>query len=508
MLALYPDEDLAQALALPGGPRIESIHLTVAYTGPAADVDREALNTAAQALAFRDPVQAVIAGHARFTGGEQDVHVALADGAALEDLRRDALDRLSANGITIPRDHGYTAHLTRAYAGQSDPDPGRLASVPVTFTAISAVHAGVRTDYPFGADPTAGSPMAPIAAEAFAAGYAATGAPVTPRTAPAGYAAVVEACLHEDDPGIIESTVRAGHVAGVQAVIAARREDLLAKHLAAVMAAWNACVHQLNARRLVSAYRHDVFLTDQPAKDDDDTTAEAVDPDRQWWRQTGTTAALGFLRGIYRARGFDALIAAIEDAIRAGMAEGRAGALALAAARQGRKGFSIPAAFAAAYAALDGDHTVTSQAHDVATRIIDGAGADLGIRLATMTADQASYDQMLTGVWGLVAGDKVRAVTALTDQALWAGIGVGTLALYRSLSVENVYWKTGGPNPCPKCQENEDNSPYQPEAVPAYPGHPHCRCELSTTTSLPQHLLAAFLTGATAAAAVSAATGP
>lgn len=184
------------------------------------------------------------------------------------------------------------------------------------------------------------------------------------------------------------------------------------------------------------------------------------------------------------------------------MAEGRAGALALAASRQGHAGFDIAAAFTAAYAALDGDAGVTSRAHEVATKIIDGAGADLGIRLASMTADDASYDDMLTATWGLVSGDSVRSVSAFTDWGLWAGIGAGILDLFRDAGVGMVRWETEGPVPCPVCRENADNGPYQPEAVPTYTAHPHCKCELSTTESLPSRLFDAFLTGARKVASV------
>src|SRR6185437_1201271 len=111
-----------------------------------------------------------------------------------------------------------------------------------------------------------------------------------------------------------------------------RREKLLCKHLRAVTAAWNACLADFGPRDAVRQFRQVM-----------DITAEAVtaDPQKQWWKDAATTAALGWLRGIYRTAGYAALIAAIEDAIRSGMAEGEAGALALAASRQGKTGFSI-----------------------------------------------------------------------------------------------------------------------------------------------------------------------
>ncbi len=499
MIALYPPPGLAAALTLPGGLPPEESHLTIAYTGKAADVDREALNAVAAALARRDPIQATISGHARFTGGEQDVHVALVDSASLEDLRRDTLDRLGAHGITIPRDHGHTAHITRAYASQDSPDPGRLDAAPVTFTAISAVHAGDRTDYPFTSDP-AGHPLAPVAAEAFAIGYATTRAPITPRARAAHAAAVAEALANDDDPDIIDATLRLGHLEGTQALTDRRREELAAERIAAIMAAWNKTTSGLNARRLVSQLRHELLLQDDPGPGDDQP---GDDPHRAWRRETAITAARGLLRGVWNSPAFPALLAAVTDAIRAAKAEGRAGALAQAAARQGHHGFDLAAAAAAAYDQLDGDPGLDGDAHDAITRMIDGAGTDLGGRLAALAYTGASYQDMLTAAWGLITGDQIRAVTAYTDLALWTGIGAGILDLYQSLSVEDVWWQTGGPNPCPVCKANADNSPYQPDSVPAFPPHPHCRCGLSTRTSLPTHLFAAFLTGAAVSAATS-----
>jgi 2'-5' RNA ligase len=148
MLALYPSPKLAASLAVPDGLPPEEIHLTVAYTGDAADVDRKTLKAIARQLAKRPPVEASVSGHARFTGGKTDVIVALADGSGLEDLRRDAMDALTSAGIDVPCDHGYTPHLTMRYADPGDDDPvGRLDTKPLNFAGISAVHGKKRTDY-------------------------------------------------------------------------------------------------------------------------------------------------------------------------------------------------------------------------------------------------------------------------------------------------------------------------------------------------------------------------
>lgn len=156
MLALYPPPDLAAQLAVEGGLPVDELHLTVAYCGKAAAVDYDALHVAARQLARRAPITAQISGLARFVGGEDgDVIVALVDSAALEDLRRDTLARLADADIDVPRDHGFTAHITIAYLDPGAESPvEELEPVEVTFGALSVVHGENRTDIRF----TAGQP--------------------------------------------------------------------------------------------------------------------------------------------------------------------------------------------------------------------------------------------------------------------------------------------------------------------------------------------------------------
>lgn len=150
MIALYPPGALAADLAIPDGLPPEEMHVTVAYLGTTADVDREIMLAAAQALSGRSPIEASISGHARFTGGESDVIVALVDSPGLEDLRRDALKQLVSRKIDVPREHGYTPHLTITYQPASDGDPiERLDARPVTFGAVSAVYGTERVNFPF-----------------------------------------------------------------------------------------------------------------------------------------------------------------------------------------------------------------------------------------------------------------------------------------------------------------------------------------------------------------------
>lgn len=480
MIALYPPPEVAGTLAVRDGLGAEGMHVTIAYTGAAADVDPEALNAAAKALASRPPFTAVISGHARFTGGTKDCIVALVDAPELETLRADARAALDGQGISIPSEHGFTAHLSILYLGEDEPDPvGRLAPFPVTFGAVSVMHGKDRTDYPFSDD------LPALAREAYLSGWALTGAPLTERIRTGCAAAVAAALEHADDPAVLEVTLELGKLEGAWAIICRRREKLLRKHVNAVTAAWKACTADLDARGMVRRFRRDIYLP-----------AEAVtrDPTKKWWQDTAIAAALGWLRGIYRADGYDALVAALEDAIREGMAEGEAGALALAASRQGKTGFRIDDAFKAAYERLADDHTITQRARDAATRIVDGTAGDTGRRLAGMAGDDSGEDDMAGAADGIVTGDDVSAVDRWTDWAVYAAIGAGTLALYALAGVQFCDWNDAGDSrECPTCAANAAGSPYALAGLPEYPGHIRCRCSISTSGRIPLSFLAAFL---------------
>jgi uncharacterized HAD superfamily protein len=332
--------------------------------------------------------------------------------------------------------------------------------------------------------------FADLAAEAYTAGWALTGAPLTERVKAGCGAAVAAALEYAHDPGILEATLDLGHLEGIWATVYARRDRLLRKHVKLVMAAWNDCVKPLDASQLVQRFRADAYLTSESA---------TKDPQKQWWQDVATAAALGWLRAVYRSDGYDALVAAVEDAIRSGMAEGEADALALAASRQGKTGFSIAAAFKAAYGRLADDQSVSQQAADTVTRIIDGAGNDLGRRLASMAGSSA--DDMAAAIDDMASGDDVNSVDTGTDWALSAALLGGALSLYGAVNADSpvlLNWITAGDaRVCPTCSGYEDNSPYLPGDVPDYP-HPRCRCSVDLAPdSGSSSFLAALLDGFT-----------
>jgi hypothetical protein len=324
-----------------------------------------------------------------------------------------------------------------------------------------------------------------LAADAFTEGWLLSGceSEFTEAELRAAVGAALD-CGHH--PAVLEATLEIGKLAGVWKTVYDRRARLLRKHLKAVAKAWDACLAGLDPRDLVRRFRSVMALPAESAP---------KDPQRQWWQDAAATAAIGWLQGVYRSDGYPALVAALEDAIRAGMAEGEAGALALAASRQGRTGFRIRAAFKAAYERLAGDAQVSQRAQDTVTRIVTGTATDLGRTLAAQAGQDGSEEDMTSAADGEVAGSKSRSVETGTDWALYAAFLGGALALYSQAAGSGtgagnagcdagpagqllLNWITAGDaRVCPICSSYEDNSPYLPGDVPDYP-HPRCRCSI------------------------------
>ena len=285
------------------------------------------------------------------------------------------------------------------------------------------------------------------------------------------------------------------NLTGAWAEVYDRREKLLRKHLKAVAAAWDACMAELGSPLPVVRQLRGMVVP----------VAKLADPDRKRWQDAGTAAALAWLRHLAKTKGWPALVAALEDAIRSGMAEGEADALALAADRQGKAGFQIGRAFRAAYERLAGDAKVARQAQDAAAGIVDGAAGDAGRVLADQAGGDGSEQDMADAVGGALAGDRSQSVGLGVDWQLWAGISAGALALYRRIGtggtggnaadVASLAWVTAGDSRvCPvPCQENEDNSPYTISNAPTMPGHPRCRCSWDTTATVASSWLDDFL---------------
>lgn len=474
MLAIYPPADIAAALALSGGLNPADLHCTVAYTGNAADVDAQDLIAAALDAARQvGPFTATVSGSARFTGGEQDVLVALIDAPELEDLRRTATDALAAHGVPVARTHGFTPHITRRYAQPEEDDTGRLA--PLTFLAgsLSVVHGATRIDIPLNAKTeSAAARFAAQAREAYAEGWARSGGPMTDRVKAGCAAAVGLACEHPHQPGILEATLRLGSLEGTWATVFQRRDELLAKHAAAMLAAWRAAVSALDTGALVRDLRTALGIAE--AGGNRDALARA--------KQAARDAAASLLAWLPAARAWQALRDTMREALRSGRAEGVAGAIALAGEETGKIGVDFDLAFTDAYNALANLGQLWADADGWLGRMVNRCADELGRALAPLAADGAPYADMLAAAGGVLDGADGDAVAFITDWAMNTALSRGALDLYAGEGAALADWITaGGGNVCPICQDNEANSPYPLAAFPEIPAHARCRCSPSAS---------------------------
>lgn len=459
MIALYPPADLAEPLTLEGGLPAEEMHVTVAYCGKAADVDASVLLAVAQGLAARPPIRGSFSGSARFSGGESDVAVALVDSADLEDLRRDLLDALGQAAVTVPREHGFTAHLTRAYIAPEAPAPDDRISAPVTFGALSVVHGSDRTDFPF-ASPA--HPIEAFARQAFAAGWAASGGPMTDRVRAGCTTAVQLAVESADNPDVLKATVDLGKLEGMWALLFQRREDLLAQHAAALTAAWRPLLSHSRVTSGVEQFRSRLGL------------AEAVDTTV---KSEATAAAQAMLHGITDEPGFADLRSRLLDAITAGRAEGMVDAVALAAERAHRDGLDWDAGFADAYSDVQRLEGMTAQADTWLRRLVDRAATDLASVLTSHATNDTTTADASRSAYDAVAGKDIPAVEFTADWAITTAASVGVLDILRSEGVAYADWVTVGDSVvCPTCKANETGNPWPLHDFPAFPAHPRCRC--------------------------------
>lgn len=488
MIALYPPPAVVTTLAVPGGLPPEELHCTVAYLGDAVDVDLQAVLSAAAAVVNRAPIVGAIAGHAVFTG-DDDVLVALVDSADLEWLRRDLVDSLAAQGIEINAEHGYTAHITRRYLGEDTMvSLPRAAPMPVAFGALSVVHGERRIDLPFAGD--AGEAIGPYARTAYAQGWAASGGPMTERVKAGCVAAVGLAITHAGDPGVLEATLRLGHLEGTWAAIFARREQIYTDHVAAITAAWLVVVRRINLAVAVRRCRDSLGLS------------EAADPANAAHRDLITraiaTAVLAAAIGHDGDPvGREGLIVALAATLRAAQAEGGADALAIAAQDVGGQ-FDLDAAYDDAFMYLGEVHDrFYAQAVGLLDQIAEAVALALAKVLARAVRDGLSEKDTLDAAQTALDSASVNAAVAmLIDFAISAAFTVGARSLFSRFTVATVNYLTAGDGVvCPLCEDAESGNPWPANDVPQPPQHHRCRCVLVAGDTLPTDAYDKYLEG-------------
>lgn len=465
MIALYPPPELAEQLAIESGLPAEDLHVTVAYLGTAADVDGNVLREVVAELASRRPFTAQLAGLARFTGGDRDVLVALVDSPDLEDLRRDTLDALYERGVQVPREHGYTAHMSISYLDADDAAPlDRMEARPVEFTALSAVHGTDRTDTALA------HPMEEVAREAFASGWALSGGPMTDRVRAACETAVSIATEAADDPDVLRATIDLGKLEGMWALLFQRREEQQALHTAEVRKQWRQLIARDEIAAMADRLRHQLGVT------------EAFDPARL--RAEALAAAKVLLAALADLSGFSGLRIALRNAIAAGRAEGMVNAVAIAAERAGQIGLDWNIAFKDAYQSLERLEDLWADAGGWLSRMIDGVAGDLGRTLADGLEAGLDRDALIDAAAELLTGD-TEAVAFVVDWAMTTAADEGALALYRSEGVLQLDIITAGDGRvCGACIDAEAGSPWHIGDQPRMPLHPSCRCCYAADVSL------------------------
>jgi 2'-5' RNA ligase len=126
MVALYPPPDVAAKLALKGGQDPRTMHVTLAYLGKTGDLqDADRLKgVIAGWAATTPPVSGKTAGLGVFapssTSDGQPVTYASVDAQGLDHHRGSLVHMLKHAGFPVAHDHGFTPHMTLAYADRRD----------------------------------------------------------------------------------------------------------------------------------------------------------------------------------------------------------------------------------------------------------------------------------------------------------------------------------------------------------------------------------------------------
>lgn len=151
MIALELEREcpVAQSLAQVGTTPLEELHCTVVYLGGVADLGLSRLRGVRAAVKLfaeswgRGPLKGTVGGYGRFRGtrssGGADVYYASYDAPDLPEMREGLMRVVRAAGVSPPRNHGYTPHITLAYLDRDAPLPGeiKVAGEALDFRALT-----------------------------------------------------------------------------------------------------------------------------------------------------------------------------------------------------------------------------------------------------------------------------------------------------------------------------------------------------------------------------------
>lgn len=310
------------------------------------------------------------------------------------------------------------------------------------------------------------------AREAFAAGWAISGGPMTDRIRAASQTAVALALEAADDPNILKATIDLGKLEGMWALLFQRRTEQQATHTQAVAAAWRDLIDRDQVADMVDQFRSRAGLTEARRRMSD-LAAEALAAGRRM------LYALPDLPGWKRLR------TAIRDAIASGRAEGIVNAVAIAADRAAEIGLDWNIAFEDAYRSLERLEDLWGDADGWLGRTLDRATADLGRVLADAAEQGASRDEMIDAAMDVLTTGDAEAVAFVVDWAMTTAADEGALSLYRSEGVRQVDILTAADGRvCSACIDAEAGSPWNIGDAPQLPIHPVCRCCYAASVSL------------------------
>jgi 2'-5' RNA ligase len=146
MIALFPSTEVAAQLAVKGGEAPDQLHVTLAYLGDKSNVTNvdELMTVVSKFATGYGPLAGSVSGMGVFSNTAGAVTYASVDVPQLPDFRHALVGVVEAAGFVVAKDHGYTPHMTLAYADQRNI---KVSNVAITFDAITVASGGERTSY-------------------------------------------------------------------------------------------------------------------------------------------------------------------------------------------------------------------------------------------------------------------------------------------------------------------------------------------------------------------------
>jgi HK97 family phage portal protein len=155
MVALFPDRQTAEALAVPGYEAPGELHVTLAFMGDMKDMYDDSYLTSALATYAAEcgPLSGYAVDVQRFPGDEEAYPVfASVAVPGLHDFRAELVRRIVAANYPVDQTYpDYNPHMTLAYVPQDEPSPiVTITPTPLTFTGIWLCTGDERQFFPFG----------------------------------------------------------------------------------------------------------------------------------------------------------------------------------------------------------------------------------------------------------------------------------------------------------------------------------------------------------------------